>query len=257
MPAIQVARTDTFELQRQKINQIGSQVFSITQGGSDLSTGNLKIGDGTIDSPSLAFATDHKLGIYKNINVFEFVSDEKRLLNFSRNSLIFFKDISFRKNILVNSGLAISSSGQNYDPGTYTDIELLGGSGELATVDITVIDFVGSTTTVGEGYDPGSYFGIELVGGNGSGATMSFTVDGLSGQTLNGGSNYEDGFYNDIPAINGSGSGASFNFNIQDGSIGNVTINDIGSGYENGDILNVDPNFDGVGSGSGFQYEIT
>ena len=45
MPAIQVARTDTFENQRQKINQIGDQIFSISQGGSDLSTGNLKIGD--------------------------------------------------------------------------------------------------------------------------------------------------------------------------------------------------------------------
>jgi hypothetical protein len=43
MPAIQVARTDTFEQQRQKINQIGSSLFNITAGGSDLSTGNLKL----------------------------------------------------------------------------------------------------------------------------------------------------------------------------------------------------------------------
>ena len=55
MPAISVARTDTFENQRQKINQISDQIFAIAQGGSDLSTGILKLGDGTKLTPSLAF----------------------------------------------------------------------------------------------------------------------------------------------------------------------------------------------------------
>ena len=54
MPAIQVAKTDTFERQRQKINDIGTQIFNISAGGSDLSTGLLKIGDGTRLAPSLA-----------------------------------------------------------------------------------------------------------------------------------------------------------------------------------------------------------
>ena len=58
MPAIQVAKTDTFETQRQKINQIGADIFQVTAGGTDLSTGNLKLGDGTRQSPSLAFTTD-------------------------------------------------------------------------------------------------------------------------------------------------------------------------------------------------------
>ena len=65
MPAIQVAKSDTFETQRQKINQIGADIFQVTAGGTDLSTGNLKLGDGTRQSPSLAFTTDEKLGIYK------------------------------------------------------------------------------------------------------------------------------------------------------------------------------------------------
>ena len=57
MPAIQVAKSDTFETQRQKINQIGADIFQVTAGGTDLSTGNLKLGDGTRQSPSLAFTT--------------------------------------------------------------------------------------------------------------------------------------------------------------------------------------------------------
>jgi hypothetical protein len=55
MPAINVARTDTFEKQRLKINEIGSQIFSISEGGSDLSTGILKLGNGTRSNPALAF----------------------------------------------------------------------------------------------------------------------------------------------------------------------------------------------------------
>ena len=82
MPAINVARTDTFELQRQKINQIGDQIFNITQGGSDLATGNLKLGDGTLAAPSLAFVNDVKLGIYRvATNVLGFASNSKKILN--------------------------------------------------------------------------------------------------------------------------------------------------------------------------------
>jgi len=51
MPAVNVARTDTFEQQRIKINTIATQIFSISAGGSDLSTGVLKLGDGSLTSP--------------------------------------------------------------------------------------------------------------------------------------------------------------------------------------------------------------
>ena len=61
MPAINVARTDTFEQQRVKINEIATSIFNVTQGGSDLSTGNLKLGDGTRLAPSLAFTSDSEL----------------------------------------------------------------------------------------------------------------------------------------------------------------------------------------------------
>ena len=82
MPAINVARTDTFELQRQKINNIATQIFDISDGGSDLSTGNLKLGNGTKNVPSLAFTTDSNLGLYKpNPKAIGFVSGSKRIIN--------------------------------------------------------------------------------------------------------------------------------------------------------------------------------
>ena len=82
MPAIQVARTDTFELQRQKINQIGDQIFNISQGGSDLSTGNLKLGNGTVTSPSLSFTSDASVGIYKpSAGTLGFVSSNKKIVD--------------------------------------------------------------------------------------------------------------------------------------------------------------------------------
>ena len=88
MPAIQVAKTDTFELQRQKINDIGTQIFNISQGGSDLSTGNLKIGDGTIAAPSLSFTSDASVGIYKpSAGSLGFVSSNKKFQIYNQQML--------------------------------------------------------------------------------------------------------------------------------------------------------------------------
>ena len=93
MPAINVARTDTFETQRQKINQIGELIFNVTSGGSDLATGNLKLGDGTVSAPSLAFDSDNTLGFYKpSQSVVGWVSSQKKLFDITSNNLLFYKD---------------------------------------------------------------------------------------------------------------------------------------------------------------------
>ena len=54
---------------------------NVTSGGSDLSTGNLQLGDGLVGNPSLKFVSDTTLGIYKpEEEVLGFVNSGKKLL---------------------------------------------------------------------------------------------------------------------------------------------------------------------------------
>ena len=106
MPAINVARTDTFEQQRVKINEIETSIFNVTQGGSDLSTGNLKLGDGTRLAPSLAFTSDAELGIYRPaLDTIGFVANTKRLFDISDIRLTSYKDFVVQKNNLRILGI--------------------------------------------------------------------------------------------------------------------------------------------------------
>ena len=142
MPAIQVARTDTFEIQRQKINQIGDQIFNISQGGSDLSTGNLKLGNGTKTNPSLGFITQENLGLYKvDAGVIGFVGQSKKIADFSITQVVSYKDFIVQQNILTDSGVSVLTTGSNYDAGLYTPVTLTGGTGDGATAEITVVEF--------------------------------------------------------------------------------------------------------------------
>ena len=242
MPAINVARTDTFETQRQKINQIGDQIFSISQGGSDLATGNLKLGDGTRLAPSLAFIDEISLGLYRpNVNTVGFVSNEEKVFDVSNASFVNYKDFTIRQNILSDAGISVSSTGSNYDAGSFTDIPLLGGTGSGATVDITVDAFTGSITNSGAGYTPGGYVDIILLGGSGSGAKGSFTVDGLDLNIDDVGSLYRPGSYYNVPltAVTGSGTNALATVTITGGA--NITLNTTnpGSGYNDAVYSNV------------------
>ena len=257
MPAIQVARTDTFELQRQKINQIGDQIFSISQGGSDLSTGNLKLGDGTRSVPSLGFINDVELGMYRpSLGVLGFVSAEKNILDLSLEGGKWYNNYKLVKKVLTSSQITITAPGENYDAGSYSDVTLTGGSGQFATGDITVTGAEGTLTNGGSGYEPGQYNGVALTGGTGSGLEVSITVDDTEISLTNGGTNYEDGFYSNIPLVGGTGSGAEIGFSVGGGEITGITLSDPGSGYTNGDVLSVDPAFDGVGNGSNFSATV-
>ena len=232
MPAIQVARTDTFEQQRKKINQIGNQIFNISEGGSDLATGNLKLGDGSRTIPSLAFSSDASLGLFKpEASVIAYVASGKRLFDISKDSGgIFYKDFTLRKNTLITSGLTVFNTGENYDAGQYTNIPLTGGTGEGALADISIYPFDGQITNLGSNYNEGSFSNIFVTGGS----EVSFNVDGIDGYISNNGSGLVPGIYNNVPLTGGSGSGAEAEVQIS-GTITLVgSITNPGSGYTDG-----------------------
>ncbi len=245
MPAINVARTDTFEIQRTKINEIGDQIFNVTAGGSDLSTGLLKLGDGTRFNPSLAFTSDAELGIYKpSQDTIGFVANTKKLFDISDINLKSYKNLLLQKNIITTESLVITSSGSGYDEGTYSDIPLLGGTGDGAKVEFEVVGFSGTTTNIGANYNDGQFTGIDLIGGTGTGAVCAFDVDLLDGAITNGGTGYPPGSWTGVPVTGGSGTNASLNVTVTGTTDITGNISNAGSGYTQGvyaqtDVYNV------------------
>ena len=232
MPAVNVARTDTFEQQRVKINEIGSQIFAVTSGGSDLSTGNLKLGDGTVSVPSLSFVSDASLGLYKPSNsALGFVSSSKKLLDLELDSITSYQNFVVQQRKLVANGFSTISLGSNYDEGTYTDIPVIGGTGQNATFDITVVGFGGSITNQGSNYLGGQFLTVDLLGGSGTGVTCNFDVEGLDGTITDAGSAYAPGTYTNVPLTNGSGTGARATIDIQGSAAISGSITNPGTGY--------------------------
>ena len=257
MPAIQVAKTDTFEKQREKINQISDQIFTISAGGSDLSTGILRLGDGTKAIPSLAFTNDIDTGLIRSqAKTIGVVSNTKLITEFNNSDTRFFNNTNFVKNSLGTSFLNVTNNGQNYDAGTYSNVPVIGGSGINGSLSITVESFLGTITNAGVDYTPGSFSTVLLVGGDGSGATANFQVTGIEGEVTQAGSGYVDALYNNISFTGGNGSGATFNCSVNGGEVQSVQLQDEGTGYRNGDVLSASQ-ADLGGSGSGFQYTIS
>lgn len=259
MPAINVARTDTFEIQRQKINQIGDILSNISAGGSDLQTGNLKLGDGTRTSPSLSFINDGNLGVYRSNESLIFVDNGKELLSLDSQEILSLKDFSVKRKSIFTEGLNIISSGSSYDTGTYNNVRIIGGSGEGALATIEIVSFDGSITNIGGDYNPGTYTGIPLDAGTISGATgssVNFEVENIDGTRTSGDGLYTSGTYENVPFQGGSGSGAEATIFV-DSQSGEVTytVTNIGVGYQYGDVLTINSS-DVGGTGSGFQIEV-
>ena len=259
MPAVlrNVAKTDTLESQRQKINLLAQDVYGISSGGSDLATGNLRLGDGTLASPSLAFTSDSSLGIFKPENkTIEIACESKSLFQFSSDTHYSYRNFVLQRKQLETTGIVITSGGSFYDEGTYSDILLLGGTGDGATANFTVVGFSGSVTNAGSGYTIGSYSQQKITGGSGSGAQVDFIIEGIQGTTTSVGSGYASGSYTNVPLTGGSGSGAQATISVFGGEINSVSITSQGTGYSINNVLSASAANLG-GSGSGFQYTIT
>ena len=257
MPAINVAKTDTFELQRQKINTIGQQIFSVTEGGSDLTTGNLKLGDGTLAAPSLAFASDNTLGVYKpSTSLFGLAVSNKRIINFGLTTTSY-STFDYIKTSINNANTTILNAGSNYDPGIFPLVSLTGGVGAGALATVTVAEYTG-TLTPGTGYNSGTYNSIGLVGSaTGSGASIEFTVEDVTGEITNSGSGYTDGQYTSVPLTGGNGSGLTCTADVSGGQV-TITL-DAGTGlnYQINDVLGINDADVGGGGGSNFAFTVT
>jgi hypothetical protein len=240
-----VAKTDTFDIFRQKVNQIAEDVFDIESGNIDLSTGNLRLGDGTTLDPSLAFESDPNLGIYKaGQKTIGFVSGGKKIANYSETLIYSFKDLIFQKSTLKSTGISLLNSGQNYDVGSYSAVKLLGGTGDGATANITVSAYTGQVTNSGQGYSEGSYSDVLLDGGSGIGATASFTVDqdGVieNFQITSTGTGYQINDVLSLPEDEFSEATIDFQYTITKlGSIQSFSIVSLGTGYSVNDLLTV------------------
>lgn len=258
MPAINVARTDTFEQQRQKINLIAQDVFDAS---TAIGEGVFSLDNGTIQSPALYFSNKNDLGLFKNSNDdLIFVSDETTILGLSDQSITFFKPAALQSNSIGNelgqSVVSIINPGSGYSSGTFANIALTGGTGTGAEASLVLSGFNGNVTNIGNGYLPGTYNSVTVTGGSGSGAQVSVIVEGIQG-TIAGGSGYVDGDYFDVPLTGGSGSGARAQISVAGGEVASVNISDNGNfSYNNNDSLSASAANLG-GSGGGFSYTIT
>ena len=242
MPAINVARTDTFETQRQKINQIGDILSNISAGGSDLQTGNLKLGDGTKAVPSLSFISDSTLGLYRPDNSqIGFVSDGKDLVRFETEKFYTFQDLFVRKKTLITAGLSITDEGQNYDTGSYDDINVIGGSGTGGSLNIAVEAFGGSISSNGSNYLTGVYSDIPMVStGSGTGVTATFATPEPTFVIQSPGSGYTDGVYSSINVVSsGLGIDTQISLEFSGGALTDITVENVGSKHAAGDTFSV------------------
>lgn len=190
----------------------------------------------------------------------------------------------------IISGSGQISGGSLYEPGTYTGVNFIGGSGTgaVGTVEVlnagvrTVNNIVG-----GSGYTNGSFPDVSLTGGAGTGAKATVTVSGgnvvaviisyggnnyavndvlscsaasigngiLTFGGITGGSGYPNGIYSNVTLTGGTGTGARATITVSGGIVIAVTLTYAGVGYTVADSLTT-ANTNLGGAGAGFNVAV-
>lgn len=152
------------------------------------------------------------------------------------------------------------SRGTGYTPGTYTNVDLTGGTGSGAKATVVVggdgkVQSV-TMTSAGNNYQASDTLSANLSGGTGFAVDVSRVIARGSPEGLNPGGGYTPGTYTDVPLTGGSGTGAKATVVVgEDGKVHSVTLSDRGRDYEDTDRLSA-ANSDLGGSGSGFNVDI-
>jgi hypothetical protein len=183
------------------------------------------------------------------------------------------------------------SGGSLYEPGVYTGVTFIGGSGTNATGDVEVLD--NGIRTIknivgGSDYTNGSFPEVPLTGGAGTGAKATVTVSGgnvvfvsityggnnyavndvlscdageigsgvVTFGALTGGSGYVNGIYPNVTLTGGTGTGAKATLTVSGGLVISATLTYSGVGYTAADTLTT-ANTNLGGSGSGFDVVVS
>ena len=262
-----VAKTDTFEIQRQKINQIAQDLYTVQ---TAVGEGGFSLSDGSASSPSLFFTSQPSVGIYKGIGkAFNIASDGTGIISLGQGYVTALQNIRTIISSIPagNSSVTISNSGSNYNAGTYTNVPLTGGSGGGALASIAVTGLGGTITSAGTRYAQGTYNNVPLSGGLGNGAQATISVADFVGTISNPGSGGTTAAtFNNVSLTGGFGTGLQATIitftTVGPGGVGtvtivsSVTITNFGSGtYQIGDILSANPA--SIGGVTGFQYQLS
>jgi len=258
-----VAKTDTFETQRQKINEIASDLFTVQ---TSVGSGAFSMSDGSAQQPALYFTNATDVGIFRGGKSLYISAEGNTVANFSKDNLTVLQDLKTLVSAIPagTNGITITNGGSLYASGTFANVLLSGGTGSGVRAEVTVAPLAGEITAGGGGYTGGSYLAVPLTGGSGTNALADITVIAFSGTIQAGGSGGnplgagQQATFTNVTLTGGSGSGMLADIIVTDGgadvNVTSVTITNQGSGYQANDVLSAPPAQ--IGNVSGFQYVI-